>query len=668
MDPVVRDAGHSPAAGRVAWWRSLRTRLLFWSTFTSVMLLAVLAAAFYLGVRELMLDNARAQMRQLTLQATLGLAATMESVQIDAEALRIGTLQPGSDPDRWRALLQATVLADADVDGAMLVIAPGTLPAAPDGWSWYVRLDDREKLVEQTVEALGYDVPAMSWYVRTVDGDEAWWSEPYANAATAGRIFVTYNLPLRRPRAGGGHDAIGMVSLDVPLSRLRDVLGVADAPDAVKPGLLSPERALAAHPDPRVALDRTLDAVVADGRSDLQPFLDAVRARRPFEGEHVVATDGDGLTVPLSAGARRYSIARPVADTGWTVILGADDDYLLAGLARIGWAVLGLGVVGGLAGMWAMRRTTAMVAGPIESLTASARHLGDGEFERPIEHVDRPDEVGVMARVFDASRHSIRRQMAEIADLGAARERAEGELRIAGEIQQAMLPRDREFVVGDGHACIAGRLEPAKAVGGDFYNFFSLDGQSLWFAIGDVSDKGVPAALFMARTLTALEAAVRLRGAPGVALKAAARYLAENNDACMFATVLCGVLDLRDGALQLASAAHEPPLLVHADGRREFLDVPTTPPLGVDVVDDYPTWHGRLAPGDTLLAYTDGVTEAFTADDRPFGVERLLAVPLPADAPGAACGRLVDAVHAFVAGAPASDDITVLALRYDRPD
>ena len=138
-------------------------------------------------------------------------------------------------------------------------------------------------------------------------------------------------------------------------------------------------------------------------------------------------------------------------------------------------------------------------------------------------------------------------------------------------------------------------LEPAKAVGGDFYTFFVRDERVLWFVIGDVSDKGVPAALFMARAMTVLEIATGLGGTPDKALRVAAARLVEGNDTCMFATVLCGVVDAGSGEVALASAGHEAPVLLHADGRREFIDVPTGPPLGVDIADSYPVWRGTPA-------------------------------------------------------------------------
>jgi sigma-B regulation protein RsbU (phosphoserine phosphatase) len=249
--------------------------------------------------------------------------------------------------------------------------------------------------------------------------------------------------------------------------------------------------------------------------------------------------------------------------------------------------------------------------------------------------------------------------------MGAARQKLESELSIARDIQLAMLspPRavERDGVRLEAHAI----LEAAKAVGGDFYMFIERDDGELWFVIGDVSDKGVPAALFMARTATVLEVAARSSSSPEQVLAEASRRLVEGNDTCMFATVLCGRIDVRSGRCTLANAGHDPPLLLHADGRVETIAAEAGPPVGFEVSTRFPLWHGVLQPGDTLLACTDGVTEAFDPDNQAFGEQRLRAAVRPGYSARDNCRHLIAEVHRFAGTAPQSDDITVLAIRLD---
>ena len=198
-------------------------------------------------------------------------------------------------------------------------------------------------------------------------------------------------------------------------------------------------------------------------------------------------------------------------------------------------------------------------------------------------------------------------------------------------------------------------------VGGDFHSHFRR-GNRLWFVVGDVSDKGIPAALFMARTLTVLEVAANDAGGPDAVLAEAGRHLVEGNHACMFATVLCGVLELDSGALRLASAGHDPPLLRRANGEVVALEVPPGAALGFEAENCFPVCEVSLAPGDTLLAFTDGVTEAFDAGNEAFGEARLVEVLRAVPAGEGACDALVEAVHRFVRQAPQSDDITVFSI------
>ncbi|MFY2763122.1 SpoIIE family protein phosphatase [Arenimonas sp. MALMAid1274] len=645
----------------MGWRRSLRTRLVLLSSISSALLMVVVAVIFYAAMRSLLVDNARGEVRSLAEQTTRGLAATLGSVQVSGQNLAASAAGIGRDPLDLRTLLMATVGSDPDIFGAMLIIEPGRLSPDDPGFSWYVRRSV-SGYTESTVPDLGYDYRVMDWYIRTTTAAGPWWSEPYASAATGGTTYITYNLPLRRPGEGGlPGAAIGMVSVDVPLARLNALLGEVPDHRELRPTLISPERRLVLHPDPAMR-SMTLDQVVAGGRTDLAPMLQALREGQPIAIEHVAMAGSDGVR----EGQDRYSLGFPIGNTGWAFALSASNDYVLAELNRITlWVVL-VGLCGVLLSMALVRRTSGLIAKPIEDLTESARQFGLGEFDQAFGHQQREDEVGVMARAFDGARSSIRQQMDEIADMGAARQRLESELNIAREIQLAMLPQPHEFDAGDVHVEFHGMLVAAKAVGGDFYNLFERDGDSVWFVIGDVSDKGVPAALFMTRTMTVLEVAAQLGGSPGRALHEAAKHLVENNETCMFATVLCGVIELRTGALSLASAGHEPPVLLRANGAREFLPVPSEAPLGVSVADTYPVWRGRLLPGDTLFTYTDGITEAFDRGNEAFGTQRLLDALDPSLDARAQCQRVVDATNSFAGDAPQSDDITVFALRYKR--
>ncbi len=640
---------HAMADDGVRWHRSLRTRLLLWTSLGAAALLLIGTWLIYANARELLVAQSRHEIRSLAEQGARTLQATLGSVTVSAQTLAASVRGIGYAPRQLDAVLRAAVEGDPDIAGAMLILEPGALADGDPEHSWYVRRDGKGYYV-QPMRYEGYDYHAQPWWPRTIGGGKAWWSEPYRNDATGGEYFVTYNLPLRRDPAGA---PMGMVSLDVPVQRLRDLVGASATDDAIQRMLLSPERRYVLHP--RTALEMSVrldDQAQQPAYRLLQPLLEAARAHRAGELDYFDPREN----------GRRMALVRPVGDSGWTLGLSVSENYVLAGLQRITQRVL----IGGLIAIALMLLLLQLVArritGPLASLTDSARHFDAGEFDRPLPHTARRDEVGLMARAFDHARGSIKSQMNEIEQMAAARQKLDSELSIAREIQLAMLPHDRTLARRHRSLCAQAMLEPAKAVGGDFYCFFERDGHALWFAIGDVSDKGVPAALFMARSITVLEIAAGRAATPAQALRDSATRLAQNNDACMFATVLCGVIDLDSGALSLASAGHEPPLLRRADGSAEFVALASGPPLGIETDAVYEVWHGMLQPGDALVAYTDGITEAFDAQLQAFGSERLRQTVRECADPSRMCACVTAAAHAFAGGAPQSDDLTVLAL------
>ncbi|MFM9967158.1 MAG: PP2C family protein-serine/threonine phosphatase [Burkholderiales bacterium] len=247
-----------------------------------------------------------------------------------------------------------------------------------------------------------------------------------------------------------------------------------------------------------------------------------------------------------------------------------------------------------------------------------------------------------------------------------ALEHLQKELSIAHTIQLSMLPPGEHLFPDcaqvDAHAI----MEPAKDVGGDFYDAFFTAPDRIFIAVGDVSGKGVPAALFMAKTITLMRMEAVRRRSPAAVLEAVNRALCEGNDAGMFVTLFCGILDLNNGEFSFANAGHNPPLLVRADGACDFLKVKKGLVAGIMEASRYPLDTMRLLPGESLLLYTDGVTEALNTAEELYTEARFLETAQQAASPTPRA--LVEAVRASIAAfaldAPQADDITLLALRY----
>ena len=239
----------------------------------------------------------------------------------------------------------------------------------------------------------------------------------------------------------------------------------------------------------------------------------------------------------------------------------------------------------------------------------------------------------------------------------------QNELDIASNIQQSILPG--HFPESPSYQ-IFGSMDPARTVGGDFFDVIRLDNNRIGLAIADVSDKGVPAALFMMSSRTLLKGAAIGHSEPGDVLKEVNDLLYPENETMMFVTVLYAVYDPATGHVTYANAGHNPPLIVHPDGSSSV--IPPTGGVALGVMPDINFKQNTVicAPGDILVCYTDGVTEAMNADGEEFGLERLREIfqnNLFGDS-HELTQAILDAVSAFAGETAQSDDITCLALRH----
>ena len=250
--------------------------------------------------------------------------------------------------------------------------------------------------------------------------------------------------------------------------------------------------------------------------------------------------------------------------------------------------------------------------------------------------------------------------------IAAEKSRLDSELNFARAVQISALPS----MYPDPSYELFASMEPAKEVGGDFYDFFRLDHDHLAFLIADVSGKGIPAAMFMMNAKAQLKSL--LLSSRGASLdKVVAQVndrLCENNDACMFVTVLVCVLDLKTGHLDYVNAGHNAPVIRKASGDSSWLDVESGFVIGGMDGVDYKLQETSMSPGDGILLYTDGVTEAMDPQKNLYGDDRLINLmngPIMRSAPAdCVLNELKESVREFANGAPQSDDITMLFLRY----
>jgi len=303
---------------------------------------------------------------------------------------------------------------------------------------------------------------------------------------------------------------------------------------------------------------------------------------------------------------------------------------------------------------------------PIKALATSAGLIATGDLDLELPAVTSKDEIGALTGSFHHMRDSLKTYIHDLQVTTAAKERLESELQIARKIQMDMLPKG-DIGGGEKDAYeLSAKLIPARAVGGDLYYHFESNGR-LYFMTGDVSGKGVPAALFMARARTLFETVALRESDIGATVAAMNLSLCKENEAGMFVTCFAGILDGTTGELSFAVGGFDPPVsIASSGGQPQFIEFEGGPVLGLLEVPHFETNHRTLNPGETLVLFTDGVSEALNEKEEFFEADRLLEVladvgPTPASQVST---LVMKAVKDFAGSAPQSDDITVMALRY----
>lgn len=260
-------------------------------------------------------------------------------------------------------------------------------------------------------------------------------------------------------------------------------------------------------------------------------------------------------------------------------------------------------------------------------------------------------------------------------EIVVALDQIEGELRSARAVQLGMVPTDFRLPTTAGPVEIFATLEPARQIGGDLYDFFWGEDGRLYFVIADVSDKGAPAALFMARTKTMIRMVATLSlGQPGVPLEPDRIIKKVNEELCldnrqgMFVTVFFGILDPATALVSFCNAGHNPPYIVSGANGVAALDGPRSKPLGIRPTFVYATGTRKLDPGDALFLFTDGITEAMDPAGDWFSEERLEETlrSLAGEPASTVVGKVIARVREFAATAPQADDIAAMAIRRSR--
>jgi sigma-B regulation protein RsbU (phosphoserine phosphatase) len=639
-------------------FRTVRGRLLFWILAVAV---PIYAAAMYMSYRsaaERLEAGAESDADQLAARLAADVDAVIRPIEggIRTVAAQLEEIDPPRE--QYEARIRGILAAWPDVYGSTIAVDAETAhvssgPFAP----YYFRRDGGIAFSDLALDSYSYRT--LPWYRRAADGREPVWSSPYFDAGGGETWMVTYSVPFFRRPAEGSRVLAGVVTADLDLQWVNEAAEDAELGPIGMGWLVSPPG------------EESFVAPIGATTQRIAAF-DASIGERTFReaGERMLAS---GVTFELLRGRdgaeQVYLAMRRLETLDWRLLLLIPRAELLAEARALLERQFLLGAAGLVLLVAAISFVAAGISRPIHALAASVDGARDGDFDFRLPEGRRNDEVGVLTQALKRMRDSLQRHIELRAEDLAARARLEHELSIAASIQQSLLPHRAAEAHPNG-ARVAAALKPARQVGGDLYDYFEREG-GLLFAIGDVSDKGIPAALFMANVSGLFKVLGSAGELPERLLARVNERLAESNDACMFATMGCGYLDVGTGLLRYASAGHEPPLLLEVGGNVEPLRAESGPALAVEAPAVYPWTERFIAPGDTLLLYTDGVTEAAAADGSLFGLDRLCALLRDSAAsaePEALVRRIVETVTAHAADFHASDDLTVLAVTLAPPE
>ncbi|HEY4144961.1 SpoIIE family protein phosphatase [Pinirhizobacter sp.] len=605
-------------------FRSVSARLATWMLLGSALVLGVTGAALLEHTRRQVL----AQTHREALALANGTAARIAARVSDAMAITrvLHTVLPAQKADA-DAMLPDVVRGHPDLSGIVVSFTPAK------GLPRTTLLVVREPGGAIRSVELAQD-KTDAWYAQGLSCADGCWQRSFM-ADTRGGSVVGFVQPMERNA--------GVVASELTLDWLQALLGSLPEPAGGYAFVMDENRLMLAHERPGFVGTRA------------SSFLTTSIIRSKGAPMRLTAADGARVNEPS------WAYVTEVPGTPWQFGLVIPESRIYTDMRRTFLTDLALGLFGLLAISALILTISRRLLAPLSVLTLQAERIAAGDRGHALPPSPARDEVGRLTRSFEGMRVELAAQIEAVAEGSRASERLASELDIARLIQTSMLPPPRHAGVDfELHA----HLQPAQAVGGDLY-FYLVQPDRLWLMVGDVSDKGVAAALFMARTITLARNLARDAAGPDQLLTELNTELEPDNDACMFVTLVCATMDRATGSLFVASAGHEAPVLCRGETCIP-LTVESGPALGLQMDAEFPLASARLLPGDELLMYSDGITEADNGFHELFGESRLLtAMSGPRGMGGRTrIDRLLTAVSAHASHFRQSDDIALLALNW----
>lgn len=675
--------------------RPFYRRLTRWIGFAQLIVMALASFLIY-RIAEEVIKEEEFDLYEKSLKVT------MKDVRRVLSDVYVGTINHVPEieenldhPDKLYDIMQRMVELNPQIRSCALSFIADYYPQKGHWFCPYAVRDEDGNVVRKYVGGVNNDYLNAEWFTQALNAKEGYWSKPFFEFKDTVKPLVAYLVPIRNKQG----KTVAILGADMSLYKfsgrlMKGLSLIGDTAHVSYRGIQEEDDGSATQNSNSF---RTLKEQLGsfyfiidhDGTYIAHPDSDYVIKRNYFElakatsdtlddyvGRQMVARkegifkdkEGDVCHFDFFDFERSevYMFYMPIEHTNWSIALAVvrySIDALAIGFGFIFLILVGLALlVVRFVGRFVAKRVTR----PLGLLAASANEVAKGNFNAPLPKLKHYDEVRLLRDSFEEMQHSLTDYIDELKETTASKAAIENELKVAHDIQMSMLPKTFPPYPERNDIDIFGSLTPAKDVGGDFFDFFIRD-EKLFFCIGDVSGKGVPASLVMAMTRSLFRNVSLHVSEPDVIVKALNTAVCEGNEKSMFVTLFMGVLDLQTGMLHYSNAGHLLPLVIGQEVSR--LQCDANLPIGVIAEWQYTQQTVQLDGKTTLFLYTDGLNEAKDSMQTQFGLQRImrLAESLAAKdtlEPSVVVGEMKEAVNHFVDDAEQSDDLTLLAIRY----
>ena len=557
-----------------------------------------------------------------------------------------------TNPDSIFSVTQQVVQNNMEIFGCAIAFEPNYFPSKGQFFAPYSYM--RGDSVITTQIGPQYDYYHKNWYRISKELNSSRWSRPYHELSSHDIITTTYSVPLHNSRK----KVIGIFSVDLSMNWLTTLI------DSIKPYedsytvIVNKEGKYILHPKGKYFVEQEIS--ISDIVAEMNDSTAVNLLQHLLKGEK-----GSGIF--RNQGIQYYVYYTPIQGTEWIMATIFPYSHIFQGLHRFNTILILLFLV--FIGTIVLISTVSIrkITHPLKNFASSAHAIANGNFNTPLPVITTHDEMQEMHKAFSEMQIKLGQYMLHLKNTTAAKEKIESELRIAHDIQMSMLPKVFPPFPERDEIDLYAILYPARQVGGDLYDYFIRDNQ-LYFAIGDVSGKGIPASLLMASTISLMRSFSSNCFSPAQIARFLNNSIAERNETDMFVTLFCGKLNLLDGTMIYCNAGHTPPILTHTDHSVNFLNIQPDIPLGILKNHKYQEYTYQFVSGSGLLLYTDGVTDAENENGEFYTKERLLKVIRYNNHlhPQEFIKAILMDIRAYICSHPLSDDLSMLTFIYGR--